>query len=349
MAAWLLDHGAEMTPRAAVMLGEIDWLRARHAEGKLANPPYMARDCAYGGLLSIAAVHDRLDVAEVLLELGFDPDERAPIEGADCDGWGGPLEECAQWDRLTIAEMLLKRGADPNPKPHLGKSPIAWAYEKRNPAMIELLERYGAMAHPVAVGIGGDVEKAKRLIADNAAGKLPPGFIGPQETLGDLLLWSGAAGGHPEIVRLALPLYPVPRDDPRWWWMLWHPLFRSLECFKLVLRHCSPDVSLYFGRTILHDIAGMYGRDRNSEGRDQTGDAISFAHAVLDAGGRLDIRDDLLKSTPLGWACRWGLTDLAKLLLDRGADPVEPGAEPWATPRAWAMKGNHSAVLALLA
>ena len=82
----------------------------------------------------------------------------------------------------------------------------------------------------------------------------------------------------------------------------------------------------------MHDIVGMYGRDRNREGRDSTGDAIGFATAVLDAGGRLDIRDDLLKSTPLGWACRWGLADLVKLFLDRGADPVELDAKPWATP-----------------
>jgi hypothetical protein len=149
-------------------------------------------------------------------------------------------------------------------------------------------------------------------------------------------------------VRLALPIFNLPRDDPRWWWMLWHPLFRSLECFRLVLQHCNPDASLYFGRTILHDIVGMYGRDPTSEGRDRTGDALGFASAVLDAGGRLDIRDDLLKSTPLGWACRWGLADLVKLFLDRGADPVELDAEPWATPRAWAGKGKHSAVLAML-
>ena len=37
------------------------------------------------------------------------------------------------------------------------------------------------------------------------------------------------------------------------------------------------------------------------------------------------------------------------MFLDRGADPEEAGAELWAAPRAWAEKGNHSAVLALLA
>ncbi len=61
-----------------------------------------------------------------------------------------------------------------------------------------------------------------------------------------------------------------------------------------------------------------------------------------------DIRDDLLKSTPLGWACRWGRVDLVKLLLERGADPVEADAEAWATPRAWAEKMKHDKVLAVL-
>jgi hypothetical protein len=104
MATWLLERGAVMTPRVAVMLGDVDWLRARHAEGHLKNPSFMARDCAYGGLLSVAAVHDRLDMTAVLLDLGFDPDERAPIEGTDRDGWGGPLEECAKWGRPAVAE-----------------------------------------------------------------------------------------------------------------------------------------------------------------------------------------------------------------------------------------------------
>ena len=69
---------------------------------------------------------------------------------------------------------------------------------------------------------------------------------------------------------------------------------------------------------------------------------------LLDSGASLTIRDPLLKSTPLGWACRWGRVELVKLLLERGADPVEPLAEPWATPRAWAEKMEHTAVLAAL-
>ena len=75
---------------------------------------------------------------------------------------------------------------------------------------------------------------------------------------------------------------------------------------------------------------------------------LAFATILLEKGARLDARDDLLKSTPLGWACRWGHIELVNLLLARGADPVEADAEPWATPGAWAEKMNHPHVLAAL-
>jgi ankyrin repeat protein len=71
---------------------------------------------------------------------------------------------------------------------------------------------------------------------------------------------------------------------------------------------------------------------------------VAFATAILDRGARLDIRDHLLKSTPLGWACRWGQLPLVKLFLDRGADPIEADAEPWATPIAWAGKKDHNEI-----
>ena len=67
---------------------------------------------------------------------------------------------------------------------------------------------------------------------------------------------------------------------------------------------------------------------------DRTGPATM----LLDAGAKLDARDDLLKSTPLGWACRWGCVELVKQYLSRGADAIEADAEPWARPGAWAEK-----------
>lgn len=69
---------------------------------------------------------------------------------------------------------------------------------------------------------------------------------------------------------------------------------------------------------------------------------------TLNARARTDVRDELLKSTPLGWACRWGRSEVVKMLLEHGADPFERDAEPWATPRAWAEKMNRDPVLAVL-
>jgi len=37
-----------------------------------------------------------------------------------------------------------------------------------------------------------------------------------------------------------------------------------------------------------------------------------------------------------------------ELLLARGADPIEAGAEPWATPLAWAERRHHAGITSIL-
>ena len=110
------------------------------------------------------------------------------------------------------------------------------------------------------------------------------------------------------------------------------------ECFKLILARCGPHHrSPQYGQTILHEAVS---RDH--------GVGVKLATILLDAGARLDVRDKLLLSTPLGWACRWGRTEMVKLFLARGADPIESDAEPWASPRAWAEKTERTDILQLL-
>jgi hypothetical protein len=50
----------------------VEWLRARHAEGKLVNPIRWDG----GGLLTVAVRHNRPEMLRLLLDFGFDPDER---------------------------------------------------------------------------------------------------------------------------------------------------------------------------------------------------------------------------------------------------------------------------------
>jgi hypothetical protein len=119
-----------------------------------------------------------------------------------------------------------------------------------------------------------------------------------------------------------------------------------LTCFRLLLDRCDPNLrgrptdGGQFGLTTLHNIVAR--GDMTVEER------VEFATAILDRGARLDIRDILLESTPLGWACRWGQVPLVKLFLARGADSIERDAAPWARPRAWAEKMNHPEVIAEL-
>jgi ankyrin repeat protein len=147
---------------------------------------------------------------------------------------------------------------------------------------------------------------------------------------------------------MALPRVTWPRDDPRWNWILVQPPRSAgdngieepyFACMELVLARVDANVARR-GDTVLHYVAA---RGTLSESA-----RVRFAAMLLDHGARLDVRDDLLKSTPLGWACRWGRREMMELLLARGATAEEPDAEPWAAPLAWATKMGHGEIAALL-
>jgi hypothetical protein len=228
------------------------------------------------------------------------------------------------------------------------------AYSRADWKMVDLFTRYGGVPEASTAGLYRQTELARKMLAGEAKYRLEGEG---QETLAKQLLWGGACGGDPEIVRMALERVAWPRDDPRWFGMLEQPLriwnhgtigahwdrATYLACFQLLLNRCDPNLRgrESFGLTILHSVAGSREHVTAEE-------RVAFATMLLDAGARLDIRDNLLKSTPLGWACRWGRVELVKLLLERGADPVEADAEPWATPTVWARRKGHREITALL-
>jgi ankyrin repeat protein len=295
-----------------------------------------------GGLLSIAVNHDQIEAVRLLLDLGADVDERVMLTELEepTPSWGTPLWYAALAGQRDIAELLLDRGADPNANVYASGWPLRNAWDHPEDGVKQLLLARGAKPQPYMVSETHDVAEASRLLESDAS-----------EELASELAWSAADHGCPEILELALPRLTWPRSDPKWNWIMIQPIRGvgtnhpdhegHFRCMELLLRHgVDPNVAR-FGQTLLHFSAARHGSANGVE-------RARFGAMLLDHGARLDLRDDILMSTPLGWACRWGRKELVELLIARGAPVIEPDAEPWATPVAWAEKMKHEDVLAVL-
>ena len=334
LAKLLIAKGAEVTIRAAVALADA----ARVHELIRADPALLRQHGRNGGLLTLAVKHSHLEIVRLLLDLGADVDERTMLEELEEPtlSWGMPLWHAALDGQRDIAELLLDRGADPNANVYASGWPLRNAWEHEDVRRL-LLER-GARRQPYMIAEMHDVDEARRLLNEDSN----------EETARELV-WSAADHGCPGIVELALPRLTLPLDDPGWNWFLIQPV-RGAEdgdnegffgSMAALLRHgIDPNVARY-GQTILHFTAARQGSLSGS-------DRARFASMLIDAGARLDLRDDLLKSTPLGWACRWGRKELVELLIARGASVEEPDSKPWARPKAWAEKMKQEAVLRVL-
>lgn len=343
--------------REAVRRGDVECLRALHEQGLLVAP-----QDDDGWLLKIAVRHNRPDMLELLLDWGLDPDARVRVESEGVEEiattWGMPLYEASRYGKHAMAETLLKRGADPNGQVYASGTPLSEAFGQRDERMIALLEAHGGEVNASMAGLYRRKDVALRLLEKYGDQELPDdGFS--KGRVAEQLLGAAARGGDAEILQLAISRAGVAKGDPRWngllsaplgfwnhWYGPWcHPEWDRttyLACFRLLLEQCGvPNGRLRFGATILHETVTM-GDHVTPEER------VAFASAALDAGASLQMRDDLLQSTPLGWACRWGRIELVRLFLARGASAVEPDAEPWAQPLAWARKKGHAEIVELL-
>jgi len=327
--AFEADEEREKLP-IEVAIEEADEPRIRELIS--ADPGLLREISRDGGLVTLAVKSGHLSIVKLLLDLGADVDERITLEELEepTYSWGYPLWWAARENRREIAELLLDRGADPNANVYASGWPLRNAWDHEDPALKNLLLARGAKVHPYMVAESHDVEEAKRLLS-----------VGPSESAVEELAWSAADHGCPEILALALEHLDWPKSDRRWHWIMIQPIRGAeetpddhLKCLEVLLKHgVDPNVSR-FGQTALHFAAA-----RRSGLSDE--DRALFAGMLIDYGAKLDLRDDLLRSTPLGWACRWGRKELAKLLMDRGAPFGEPDAEPWATPQAWLEKTNN--------
>jgi ankyrin repeat protein len=329
-ARLLLQKGAELTPRAAVALGDLKAVLRLHRDGRLPSEIQMFR----GGLLAIAVRVNRLDMVATLLDLGLDPDESIVTEDG-ARSYGMPLWFASRCGRHEIAELLLARGADANAVVYACGDALGNAEDE---PMKALLLKHGAR---ITVEQLPDGEQGREMAKAILAGTMPASSLdigNPTRTDLAEQMFLAAGSSDPEIVRMCLPHMTRKPNDP--WWNDALRSATSPESLELILEHgVDPDVPDGGGCTTLHHLASGYCKWSENH--------LIRATMLLDAGATLTRRDSLLQSTPLGWACRWGRIELVKLYLERGADPVESDAEPWATPLAWARKGNHRKIIEL--
>jgi ankyrin repeat protein len=326
-ARLLLQKGAELTPRAAVALGDREAVLRLHREGRLPNEIHIFR----GGLLAIAVRVNRLDMIATLLDLGLDPDES---DGGESRGM--PLWFASMCGRHEIAELLLARGADVDAVVYACGDSMGRAEDEK---MKALLRKHGAR---LTVETVTDTKTAQAILE----GTMTAYCLDATEPLTLKQAAELLCGGDPEFIRMCLPHITRKRDDP--WWNNVLMSARVPEGLKLVLDH-GVDVDIPFagGYTMLHHLATPVAGRRGAFAPTEE-EHLQRATMLLDAGASLTIRDSMLQSTPLGWACRWGRIELARLYLKRGADAVESDAEPWATPLAWATKRGHHEIAQLL-
>jgi ankyrin repeat protein len=329
-ARLLLEKGAELTPRAAVALGDREAVLRLHREGRLPNEINMF----HGGLLAIAVRVNRIEMVATLLDLGFDPDESVVVTDEGGRSRGMPLWFASMCGRHDIAELLLARGADVNAVVWACADALGRAGDEQ---MKTLLLKHGAH---ITVEQLPEGERGREMAKAILAGTVTAYSLDvPEATLQDLA--EIMCGGDPEIDRLCLPHITRKRDDP--WWNRVLLNAQVPEGLKLILEQgVNPDRTDDAGYTVLHHLASDDCRVSNEQTR------VLRATMLLDAGASLNIRDPLLKSTPLGWACRWGRIELVRLFLERGADALETDAERWARPLAWATKRGHHEIVGLL-
>ena len=298
--------------------------------------------------LTVAAEKGYVALVKLLLDHGADPDAPEDLDLGDegvYNNAGIPLWRGAKGGHYEVCRLLLEAGADPNAYVFASGPAAERAMENGRDDILDLIYSYGGHSFAVAAAMCGRIAVPAEIM------RLKPNMAG--EFLG-----AAALSGNIDLVRLCYR-YNVAGADS--FGTLYQPLrgrFRQaalryddghadehadkVEILRLLLENgADPNATDAKHMTPLHRLAG-----ETSSWSDE--EKVPFASLLLDHGAGLEVRDDELRSTPLGHACRYGLVRLSEVLLERGAS-VEPakGAD-WTAPLVWARQHGHQNVVQLL-
>jgi ankyrin repeat protein len=276
-----------------------------------------------GSPLKNAAMAGHIKIVGLLLENGADPN--LPEEGIA--PLGHALHSAVEYGQMEVVKLLLSHGAHPNVPIESSADTLSAAMRGNNQKMIDLLCSYGAARSVEIMAYYGDLQTVAAVFHAN-----------PALADDEVALENAAGQGHTDLVRLMLRYEPdLPKKcavgvasqgtaDP----------IRNMEIAELLFQHgMDPNFSNWLEIRPLHRFAAR-------------GDLVS-ARLFIEKGAEIDVLDEQICSTPLGWAARSGRKDLVDFLLEKGANPNLPADKPWALPIAWARRRGHAEIVARLA
>ena len=320
--AHLRARGAHCDLGTACRIGDLERVRELlDQDPSLANrvSEYVTYYLGSGAPLKNAAANGHLEIVELLLSRGADPN--LPEEGIAPHGHA--LYSAVANRHFEIARILLEHGAFPNPEVESSADALSRAIANSDQPMIDLLCSYGAARAVHLLAYYGDVRTAAAVFAANPALADDP----------DALV-NAAGEGHEAFVRLMLRYQPdlpkrdhVPglvgrREDAG----AQRTALRARhepEPARLAARHAAPPLREERGRGGRRAVPRPRRRPRTRATRTS-------------------------RSTPLGWAAKYGQLEMVELLLERGAKASLPDDPPWATPLAWANRRGHREIADLL-
>lgn len=286
VAAFLLDHGADVNARGGLALVDavqagnrtmLEFLLAHGANVNAMNP------------LFTAVQHGFEAVTKVLLA------NKADVNGRDSQG-NTPLFVAAQRGRTKILQMLLAAGAKVNVENNQGRTPLSFVADYSPPETIKMLldakadPNTGTLDAPLLCAIHEKgIESAQLLLQ---AGANPNA--------------KGEVDWQPSYAYQWMSSIPGNRG---WATPLWLAIdMNQIPMVQLLLKYkADPNDTQIGNESLLFDALGN----------------TNMLEALLNDGAKPDALDNIVnqRATPLEYAARAGNAAAVEILLRHGADP----------------------------
>jgi ankyrin repeat protein len=245
--------------------------------------------------LSAAAEFGHLDIVRLLLERGADP----TWPDADSSERGAALHAAAGRGDREMVELLLKHHADPNGFVNASGNAVCAA---KTPAIRKLLEAHGGFLDPYDLVWKGEDDEVMRIVTER-----------PETALagcGGVFTAVVTCGRRKLMRRLLDAGFKVhPQAGGCHSYLLERPdMLREL----LTRGGLDPNYPTVDGVTLLHELC-------HKDSRGRTMDHRTECAAILLEFGADPSPKDTHGETPVMWATKHALTDIAGFLKARGA------------------------------